>query len=545
MDLVIRGGMIVDGTGSRPRFYGDIAIDQGKISRVGSVEDRGDRTIDAKGLVVTPGFVDIHTHSDFPLLQNRNAESSVRQGVTTSIIGSCGRSCAPINDRTKEFLVKDIIGYDSRLPVTWHSFGEYLSEFEKPGVAQNVAALVAHDAVRIAVMGYDTRKPSLEEMEQMKELVRDCMESGGIGLSTGLAYPPGANADTQEIIELAKVVSEYGGIYSSHLRGTDGDFVMGAREAVEIGKAANIPVHMGHFCGFFGDTEETRRGLGVIEKARLEGLDVTCDLYPYLAGANPLMAFLPPSIFNRDWADLVRAIRKPDERKKLAEEIRQSNIGKFWLTRQETLKRIRLFDIAGSKNLGFKGKTIAEISAIKGIDPVETVLEVLADEDKAMFNLGVICEWMGELDNYEVYRKPYHMVGSDGIALAPYGDLASFKFHPRAYGTHPRVIAKYVRKDSVLTLEEAVYKMTSMPAKRAGITDRGEIKEGMWADLVVFDYERILDKSTYEKPDLYSEGIEYVIVNGQVVVERGQHTGRLPGKVLRHRSGAKLRGSTA
>ena len=533
MDLVILGGTVVDGTGS-PRFQGDIAVDHGRISKVGVVSDDGEITVAAKGFVVTPGFVDIHTHSDFTLLQNRQAESSVRQGVTTAIIGACGRSCAPVNDDTKEFLLKDIIGYDTRLPVTWHSFAEYLAEFEKLGVAQNIAALAAHNAIRIAVMGYAQRKASRNELEEMKELTHECMRSGAIGLSTGLAYPPGSNADTAEIIELAKIAKEYGGIYSSHLRGTDGDFPAGVQEAIEIGRAAKIPVHIGHLCGFFGNSLETQRALNMIAEARAEGLEVSCDLYPYLAGANPLMAFLPPSIFDHNSSELVQLIRNPVEREKLIEEIRHSETGAFWLTRRETLDNIKIFDVVGPENARYKTKTLSEIATLKGISPIGSVLELLADEGEAMYNLGVICEWMSEKDNNAVFSQPYHMVGSDGIALAPYGELASFKFHPRAYGTYPRVIAKYVRSDGALSLEQAIHKMTLMPAQRAGIADRGEIRRGMQADVVVFDYERILDRSTYEEPSLYPMGIEYVIVNGQIVIEKGEHTGRLPGRVLRH-----------
>ena len=533
MDLVIRGGTIVDGTGS-PRFQGDIAVDHGRIFKVGRVSDDGEITLDAKGCVVTPGFVDIHTHSDFTLLQNRQAESSIRQGVTTAIIGSCGRSCAPVNDDTKEFLLKDIIGYDSRLPVTWHSFAEYLAEFEKLGVAQNIAALAAHNAIRIAVMGYAQRKASRNELDEMQKLMHECMRSGAIGLSTGLAYPPGSNADTAEVIELARVAKEYGGIYSSHLRGTDGDLLAGVQEAIEIGRAAKIPVHMGHLCGFFGNSVETQRALNMVAEARADGLDVTCDLYPYLAGANPLIAFLPPSIFSHNSSDLVQLIRKPAEREKLVEEIRHSETGAFWLTRRETLDHIKIFDVVGPGNTRYKAKTLSEIAALKGISPIDSVLELLADEGEAMYNLGVICEWMSEKDNYAVFSRSYHMIGSDGIALAPYGELATFKFHPRAYGTYPRVIAKYVRGDRALSLERAIHKMTLMPAQRAGIIDRGEIREGMHADVVIFDYEHILGKSTYEEPSLYPEGIDYVIVNGQMVIEKGQHTGRLPGRVLRH-----------
>lgn len=532
MDIAIRGGTLVDGTGDR-RFQADVGIDAGKIVRVASAESLdAARTIDARGLVVAPGFIDIHTHSDFALLLNTRAESAVRQGVTTSLIGACGRTCAPLRDETKQLLLKDIIAYDSRVPITWNSFDEYLREFEKRGIAQNIAALTGHNAVRIAVMGYDSRKPTATEFEEMKGLVRECMEAGAFGLSTGLAYPPGAFADDEEIIELSKIVGEYGGIYSSHLRGTDGDVLAGVEEAIQIGEKAGLPVHMGHLCGFFGNFEETERSLRMVRRARSRGMDVTCDLYPYLAGANPLAAFLPQSVFTRDWRDFVKEIQDPTGRAKLADEVRRSSVASFWLTRPETLKAIRLYDCR--ENREFKGKSLWEIAQLKRMNPIESVLEVLVDEGSEMYNTGVIVQWMGEKDNLAVFKEPFHMVGSDGIALAPYGELASFKFHPRAYGTFPRVLGRYVREWGVLTLEEAVRKMTSFPAQRLSLKDRGIIREGMWADLAIFNHERILDRSTYEQPNLYPEGMEYVIMNGEIVIENGQHTGRLPGKVLRH-----------
>jgi len=531
MDLVIRG-TIVDGTGTSS-YHGEVGIEHGKIAAVSKEGGLSGDRIDGEGLIIAPGFIDIHTHSDFPLLQNTRAESYVRQGVTTSILGACGRSCAPVNEATKDLLTKDIIGYDPRLSVTWHSFEEYLREFEKRGVAQNIAALVAHNAIRIAVLGYETRAPTNSELEEMKLLVKECMEAGAIGLSTGLAYPPGGNANTQEIIELAKVAAEYRGFYSSHLRGTDGDVLAGAEEALTIGGKARLPVHIGHFCGFFGNFEETQRGLNMIRMARERGIDVTCDLYPYLAGANPLMAFFPPSVFNQTWDALAEDFRNSTRRMKFAQEVRDTDLGAFWLTKPETLGRIMLFDLYAPQNRTLKGKSLVEAGKIKGMEPLEAALSILADEGKDMFNTGVICEWMGERDNFAVYAEPYHMVGSDGIALAPYGELASFKFHPRAYGTFPRVIGRYVRERGVLTLEEAVRKMTSLPARRVGIRDRGQIRQGMWADIVVFNYNQISDRSTYEQPNLYPEGIEYVMINGEFVFKKGEHTGKLPGKVLR------------
>jgi len=534
VDLVIRGGIIVDGSGA-PRFRGDVRIGQGKIIEVSrNIDLHGVEVIDAKNLIVTPGFIDIHTHSDFPLLQNTRAESYVRQGVTTSVIGACGRSCAPVNDATKDLLIRDIIGYDAKLSISWHSFQEYMNEFEKCGIAQNIAALIAHNAVRIFVMGYETRTSTRNELEEMKRLVDEGMRAGAIGLSTGLAYPPGGNAGTEEIIELAKIASHHGGFYSSHLRGTNGDFLAGAEEALAIGKKAELPVHIGHFCGFFGNFDDTQRGLKMIRDAHNQGMDVTCDLYPYLAGANPLMSFFPPNIFNRPWSELVEEFRSPSRRTRLVDEIRKSELGVFWLSKPETLSRIMLFDIYAKSNQAIKGKNLTQIGKLKGTDALDATLSVLADEGKDMFNTGVICQWMGERDNFAVFREPFHMVGSDGIALAPYGELASFKFHPRAYGTFPRVIARYVRENPVLSLEEAVRKMTSLPARRIGLRDRGQIKPGTCADLVIFNYEHVMDRSTYEQPDLYPEGIEYVFVNGEIVVQRGTHTGKLPGKVLRH-----------
>jgi len=531
LDIAIRGGTIVDGTGN-PRFQANVGIDAGRIVEVLSARSLdASRTIDAHGLIVAPGFIDIHTHSDFALLLNRKAESAVRQGVTTSLVGACGRTCAPVRDKNKEFLLKDIIGYDYRIPVTWRTFGEYLEKMEEGGVAQNVAGLIGHNAVRIAVMGYDARKPTGTELNEMKRLVGESMKTGAFGLSTGLAYPPGSFADTDEVIELSKVAASYGGIYWSHLRGSDGDFLAGVEEAIRIGKDAKLPVHMAHLCGFFGNSD-TQRALQMIEDARNLGLDVTCDLYPYLAGANPLAAFLPQSVFTRGWRDLAEEIRDPARRKRLAEEVRRSEVGSFWLTRKETLQGIQLYDC--HENRAFKGKSLAEIAEMKQMDPIESVLEVLADEGPAMYKTGVIAQWMTEKDNFAVYKAPSHMVGSDGIALAPYGELASFKFHPRSYGTFPRVIGRYVRERGILTLEEAVRKMTSAPARRLNLKDRGIIKEGAWADLIIFDYDHILDMSTYEEPNLYPEGIGHVIMNGVTVIENGQHTGRLPGKVLRH-----------
>jgi N-acyl-D-amino-acid deacylase len=531
LDVVITGGTVVDGTGA-PRFKADVGIVSGKMVKVSrSIDERAEKRIDASGMIVSPGFIDIHTHSDFTLLLNTRAESFVRQGVTTELLGACGRTCAPVNEERVELLAKDLVGYNPIVKIRWRSLDEYLRELERLRVAHNVAAMVGHNAVRIAAIGYEDRAPSDTEMGEMKRLVDESMRDGAFALSTGLAYPPGSSATTEEVIELAKVAAAQGGFYYSHLRGTDGDFLAGVDEALRIGREAGIPVHMAHLCGFFGMNDETRKAIRTIDEARRNGMDVTCDLYPYTMGSSPFMSFFPQSMFEKGDKQLVREMRDPDSRRKLVDEILGSPVGSFWLSRPETLERIRLYDCRAHPEL--KRKNLLEIGEELHLPALEAGLMLLADEGDGMHSVGLICEWQKLEDNHMVFETEFHMVGSDGAALAPYGELGSFKFHPRSYGTFPRVIGTYVREEGVLSLEEAVRKMTTFPAKRLGMADRGFIGAGAWADIVVFDYERISALSTFEEPDLYPAGVEYVLVNGEMVVEHGEHTGKLAGKVLR------------
>jgi N-acyl-D-amino-acid deacylase len=540
LDFLFSNAIVVDGTG-QPRFHAAVGVESERITIIDRKNPVGfatpsERKIDASRMILCPGFVDIHTHSDFSLLQNGRAESSIRQGVTTAVIGACGRSCAPLREETKHLALKDVIAYDPEFKITWTDFAGYLDALEVESISQNVASLAAHNAIRIAVMGYEPRRATTGEMEEMKKLVEQCMRAGAFGLSTGLAYPPGAYASTEEIIELAKVAAKHGGIYWSHLRGSDGDFLAGVNEALLIGREAKIPVHMAHLCGFFWNPSDTEQALQLIRDARKSGMDVTCDLYPYLVGANPLISFLPAKMFDESWKEIVEYIKNPQNRSRIAREILKTELGSTWFAQRETLERIILFDCSDTgKNASFKGKTLAEISEIKRMSPVEAVLDLLADEGQGMYTLGVVVEWMNQKDNFAVFKQEFHMVGSDGIALAPYGKLASFRFHPRSYGTYPRVIAEYVRRKRILTLEEAIRKMTFLPAMRLGLSEeRGMIREGHYADLVLFDYYVITDKSTFTNPTAYPEGIKMVMVNGEVVVEEGKHTGQRPGKIFRH-----------
>lgn len=431
-----------------------------------------------------------------------------------------------------DLLAKDLVGYNPVVEMTWRSFGDYLRELEKLGVAHNVAAMVGHNAVRIATVGYEERAPSDSEMTEMKRLVEESMRAGAFAISTGLAYPPGSSATTEEVIELARVAKANGGFYYSHLRGTDGDFLMGVEEALRIGRETGIPVHMAHLCGFFGMNDETHRAIHTIEQARREGMDVTCDLYPYTMGSSPFMSFFPQSMFEKGDQELVKEMRDPVTRGRLIKDILDSPVGSFWFSRPETLERIFLYDCRSHPEL--KRKNLLQIGEEMRMPPLEAGLAILADEGEGMHSVGLICEWQEPEDNRLVFRTDFHMVGSDGAALAPYGELGSFKFHPRSYGTFPRVIHNYVKEEKILTLEDAIRKMTSFPARRMGLTDRGFLGQGAWADIVVFDYDQIRAQSTFDEPDLYPVGIDAVLVNGQMVVEKGKHTGRLPGAVLRN-----------
>ena len=532
MDAVITGGTILDGTG-RPGFRGDIGIESGRIVKVSTEISAGQgNRIEAGGMMVAPGFIDIHTHSDFTLLLNSRAESFVRQGVTTELLGACGRTCAPVNGDRVDLLAKDLVGYNPAVQITWRSFDDYLRNLERLRIGHNVAAMVGHNAVRIATVGYEDRAPTSSEMEEMKRLVEESMLAGAFALSTGLAYPPGASASTEEVVELSKVAKRHGGFYFSHLRGTDGRFLVGVEEALRIGEEAQIPVHMAHLCGFFGENDETRKAIRMINEARSKGMDVTCDLYPYTMGSSPLMSFFPQSMFEKGDQQLVREMRDPNMRAHLIKEILGSEVGSFWLSRTETLERIRLYDCTAHPEL--KKKNLLEIGEEMQVSPLDAALALLADEGEGMHSVGVICEWQKPEDNRAVFKTDFHMVGSDGAALAPYGELGSFKFHPRSYGTFPRVIRNYVREEKVLTLENAIRKMTHMPAKRLGLKDRGFIGVGAWADVVIFDYDRIRAESSFEEPDLYPSGVTTVLVNGEYVVRDGENTGNLPGVVLRN-----------
>jgi N-acyl-D-aspartate/D-glutamate deacylase len=483
-DLIIRGGTVIDGTGA-PGVRADVGVRDGRIAAVGSLDGNAKREIDATGRAVTPGFIDVHAHDDAAVLST-SMDFKLMQGVTTDIVGNCGAGVAPALGEGIRGLpgVEIVLG---PLPeATWTTFGEYMQAVDDADLALNVGCFVPHGIVRAKHLGMDRRAPESDELKAMCADVDEGMAAGALGMSTGLIYVPGTFAETGEVIALTSVVARHGGIYMSHIRNEAEQLLEAVDEAISIGREAGCPVEISHHKAsarnVWGKTSES---IAIIEKAREGGVDVTLDVYPYTAGSTILSAARGVTREIEPDGIMVASVREHRE---------------------------------------YEGKTLGEIGAMLGIeDPREVVNRVLADEPAAV----AVFFSMHEDDVRRVLAHPMCMIGSDGIP-SPTG-----KPHPRLYGTFPRVLGTYVREVGLITLEEGVRKMTSLPAKRMNLPDRGELREGFAADIVVFDPETIADIATYQEPRQYPAGIDYVIVNGEVAAEHGRQNAARPGRLLR------------
>jgi N-acyl-D-amino-acid deacylase len=526
LDILIKDAIVVDGKG-RPPFKADVGIAAGRIALVaGEIEQEAARAIPSNGLHVAPGFIDPHTHSDLTLLANPRAESKIRQGVTTEVVGNCGRSPAPLTGAAGEEARAEAMKLD--LEITWESMAEYLERLRHPGVAVNVAALVGHNTVRGAVLGFDDLQPTSEQQARMERLVAEAMEQGAHGLSTGLFYPPGFYARTEEVIGLARTAARYQGIYATHVRSETDRLFEAVSEAIEIGERAEIRVQISHLkLEGYRNWGGARRLLDMIEAARSRGLVVGCDQYPYTAGVSWLAYVLPYWAQAGGARTVGKRLGDPQARTRLREDWAKNR--RAWEERSGMREwdDLLITDCPGRPEA--QGRTIAEIAAIDGQDPLDVVFNLISGSEG---QVECVCFGQSEDNVRLLMRDPSVTVGSDGDALAPYGILSRSKPHPRYYGTFPRVLGRYVREEKVLSLEEAVEKMTSISAERFGLRDRGVIQEGAWADLVLFDAGKVADQATYNDPHRYPAGIPYVIVNGVVVIDQGEHTGALPGQVL-------------
>jgi len=520
-DILIENGHVMDGAGN-PWFRANVGLVGDHIEAIGRLGDAdAERRIDARGLIVAPGFIDIHTHSDYTVLVDPRVESKVRQGVTTEVVGNCGSSAAPMNSEVKAYREKYMrsqLGEDFEF--NWATMEDYLDLVDRDGASFNVVALVGQGTVRQNVMGHEDRPPTDTELADMRRLVAEAMEDGAWGMSTGLIYTPSCFAETDEIVELAKVVAEYDGIYFSHIRGEGETLLEAVKEAIEIGERAGVPVEIAHFKAsgkkHWGKTKESLRLVG---EGRRRGVDVTFDQYPYIASSTGLAALLPHWAQEGGAERLLERLADPEMRRKIAE-------GPATVTRDWDAVMVAF----ARNHPNYEGKSITEIAELEGKEPMDAVFDLLLAEDA---QVNIVSFGMSEEDVKRVMSSPYMMVGSDGRAVAPRGILGRGKPHPRYYGTFPRVLGHYVREKGVLRLEEAVRKMTSLPAQRIGLRDRGLLKEGFKADITIFDPGRVKDEATFTDPHRFASGIPYVIVNGTIVVDNSEHTGVLPGKALR------------
>ncbi len=531
-DIVIKNGRVLDGTG-KPYSKQDIGVKDGKIVKLGRIDASSAKTIDAKGRIVLPGFIDIHSHTDHTILPFPEAESFILQGVTTQVTGNCGLTVAPVSKETlpllKEYLEPFLwAGYDYGWD--WRSLSNFFAKIEKKGTSMNLVPLVGQGTIRLAVMGFDSKPASKSQMQQMNNLLSEALEDGAFGMSSGLVYPPGSYSSTEELIELTSVMTKYGALYTSHIRSEEDKLMASVDEAIKIGEASDIPVEISHFKAKgkpqFGMVHATLRE---VEKARARGVDVSGDVYPYIAGSTSIMSSLPIWALEGGVGKMLQRLKDKKLRKQIAYEIDSGTmIGSNGI---RAAGWAGIFIAQCARNHSYEGKSLEQILREKNRlnDPFEGFFDWMLEIDG---NARVNSFQMDEADVRTVMANPLICFGSDGRAESP---KAGGKPHPRYYGTFPRVLGKYVREEKLLTLEEAVRKMTSFPAGKIGITDRGLIKEGFQADITVFDPDKIIDKATFEVPQQYPVGISYVIVNGEVVVEKGKHTGKKPGRVLRRR----------
>lgn len=524
-DLIIKNGLVIDG--SSPTIYpADLGVKKDKIIAVEDLAHAGaDKIIDAKGLIVSPGFIDIHTHTDTELLANPKGESKIHQGVTTEVSGNCGSSPFPLNENDSQELygsLKDRYGIDTR----WQTTDEFLRAIEKAQPSLNYATFTGHGDLRAFVIGKIDIQPTPAQLDEMKMVLAKTMEAGSLGLSTGLEYAPGSYARTPELIELCNVVKDYNGVYATHMRNEDDTVEEAIEEALEICRQSGVSLQISHLkaCNQ-SNWHKVDHMLEVIQNAHDQGLPVHADRYPYNAWSTGLSSFLPLWSRQGNTDDILERLRNKDDLKKIKTytEGRGRRIGGW--------DRVLISNCRNTENEIYEGKSIRECTAMTGKEPFEFIRDLLINERNRVSVIGFA---MDEDNLKKVLASPLVMIGSDGSAVAPYGKLGEGKPHPRFYGTFPRVLGKYAREEKIFDLVTAVRKMTGMAADKLQLKQRGYLKKGYFADVVIFNPETVIDNATFSDPHQYPTGIETVIVNGEITIDKGQHTGAGRGKVIRH-----------
>src|SRR5579862_5643842 len=527
-DLVITNGHIIDGAGS-PWYSGDVGIRDGKIAAIGNLADSPRKsTIDAGGKVLAPGFIDMLGQSELTILVDPRLPSKIYQGITTEITGE-GNSIAPLNDA---IIQSDRAGYDHyKINPDWRTLREYFARLGKQGMGINLASYVGATQVRRMVLGDEDKQPTPEQLEQMKQLVRDAMKDGAVGVSTSLEYAPAPYAKTDELIALAGEAAKFGGIYATHMRNESDSVLDAIDEALRIGREAHIPVEIWHIKvagkANWGRMPEV---VAKINAARAAGADVSADTYAYTAWFNDFSAFIPAWAHDGGTAKLVERLKDPATRARIRKDMLTPS--RDWDNEWQEIpgpEAIMIGAVENPKLLPLQGKRLSEIAKLWNKDPIDALLDFLIEDPAS----SVAVFGMSQPDVTLALQQPWVSIDNDSEGTSPEGLLGQAHPHPRAYGTFPRVLSKYVREEKVLSLEDAIRKFSALPAQRMRLTDRGVLKAGMWADVVIFDPATVHDRATFDNPNQLSEGMDYVLVNGVPVIDQGKMTGSLPGKVLR------------
>ena len=526
-DVIIKGGTVYDGTGAAPRRV-DVGIKGDRIAAIGNLKSATAATvIDATGLAVAPGFINMLSHSESSLITDGRSQGELRQGVTTQIFGE--GSMGPLSDEMKR---RRVSGQgDLRFEVPWTTLSEYLIYLEKHGISQNAASFVSATTIRENVIGLEDKPPTPEQLDRMRELVRREMETGALGVTTALIYPPAFYAKTEELIELCKVAAKYKGKYIAHIRSEGNQLIEAVEETLRISREAGLPAEIYHLkTSGESNWNKMDKVIAMVNDARRKGMKITADMYMYTAGATGLDAAMPPWVFDGGRAAADKRLEDPGTRRKIAAAI--STPSNDWEN---------LYMLAGSPDrillVGFRsdalkpltGKTLAEVAKMRGKDPIETIMDLVYEDHS---RVGTVYFMMSEDNIKKQLRQPWVSLGSDAASMAPEGAFLRSSTHPRAYGNFARLLGKYVREEKVITLREAIRRLSGLPATNLGLYHRGFLKQGMFADVVVFDPATIADRATFENPHQYSVGVKHVFVNGAQVLKDGEHTNAKPGRAL-------------
>jgi N-acyl-D-amino-acid deacylase len=527
-DVVIRNGTVYDGTGAEGQHV-DLAIRGDRIATIGDLKHAKAKTVvDASGLAVAPGFINMLSWSTQSLIQDGRSQSEIRQGVTTEIMGE-GESMGPFNDRVREYMIR--IQGDIKYEITWKTLAEYLRYLETRGISCNVASFIGATTIRENVIGFDDKTPTPEQLEQMRELVRKEMEAGALGIGTALIYPPAFYAKTEELIELCKVAAKYQGKYISHMRSEGNQWLEAFDEVARIAREAKIPAEVYHIkAAGQKNWDKMDNFLSRIEAAQKEGLAIRANMYTYTAAGTGLDACLPPWTEDGGYPALFKRLRDPATRAKIAAEVKvDSDKWENVYVAAGSPDKILLVGFKSEKLKPLTGKSLAEVARMRSKDPIETLMDLIAEDES---RIECIYFLMSEENVKKEMVKPWISFGSDEASQAPEGVFLKSNPHPRAYGNFARVLGKYVRDEKVISLPEAIRKLSGLPATNLGLDHRGFLKEGMFADVVVFDPATIADRATFDKPHQYAVGVKHVFVNGRQVIKDGEHTGAKPGRAL-------------